>query len=174
MKAGYLQPQTFQKNTLVLFLFITAFLVKYLSFQKETACLPLLAGKSSDSTVSPTQCNNRYGSQHSQKTPWPIFSWNGSVSYMCLYIAVRLQGNMVLWTWELGPDGKNRIFLLWKPKSCRLKPARKAHWFIFLFVFNNSFGQVFEFSERKRLLVTPCWEVIWYYNFTLSGWQQVW
>ena len=103
MKAGYLQPQTFQKNTLVLFLFITAFLVKYLSFQKETACLPLLAEKSSDSTVSPNQCNNRYGGQHSQKTlPWPIFSWNGSVSYMCLYIAVKLQGNMVLWTWEWG------------------------------------------------------------------------
>lgn len=51
-KLGYLQPQTFQKNTLVLFLFITVFLVKYLSFQKEVACLPLLAGKSSESTFS--------------------------------------------------------------------------------------------------------------------------
>ena len=158
MKAGYLQPQTFQKNTLVLFLFITVFLVKYLSFQKETACLPLLAGKSSESTFSPNQCNNRYGSQHLQKTlPWPIFSWNGSVSYMCLYIAVKLQGNMVLWTWELGPDGKNRIFFLWKLKSCRLKPARKTHWFIFLLILTTVFGQVFEFSESNRLLATFCW-----------------
>ena len=149
MKAGYLQPQTFQKNTLVLFLFITAFLVKYLSSQKETTCLPLLAGKSPDSTVSPNQRNNRYGSQHSQKTPWPIFSWNGSVSYMCLYIAVRLKGNMVLWTWELGPDGKNRIFPLWKPKSCHLKPARKEHWFIFLRFQQQLWSSIWVFWKKE-------------------------
>ena len=58
-----------QKHALVIFLFIvTKTLVKYLSFMKETSFLPTLAGKSSDSTVSPDLDNNGYGSQQSQNT----------------------------------------------------------------------------------------------------------
>lgn len=49
-----LQPQTRQKNILLLFFFLySKNLVKILSFLKETGCLPQLAGKTSDSTVSP-------------------------------------------------------------------------------------------------------------------------
>ena len=63
-----------------IFLFITTILVTYLCFLKETACLQLLAGKLSESTVSPNQGNNRYGSQHSQSTlPWHLLSWNSTL-----------------------------------------------------------------------------------------------
>ena len=63
-----------------IFLFITTILVTYLCFMKETACLKLLAGKLSESTVSPNQGNNRYGSQHSQDSlPWYLFSWNSTL-----------------------------------------------------------------------------------------------
>ena len=49
-----LQPQTRQKNTLLLFFFhYSKNLVKILSFLKETGCWPQLAGKTSDSIVSP-------------------------------------------------------------------------------------------------------------------------
>ena len=42
--------------------------VQVFGFLEATCCLPHLAGKSSDSTVSPNQGNNRYGNQDSQNT----------------------------------------------------------------------------------------------------------
>lgn len=70
-----------RKTHYFIFLFITATaLVKHLSFLKVTGCLSLLAGKSSENTVSPDQSNNNYASQHSQNTlPWPCCSWDGAV-----------------------------------------------------------------------------------------------
>lgn len=70
-----------RKTRYFIFLFITATtLVKHLSFLKVTGCLPLLAGKSSDNTVSSDQSKNNYGSQHSQNIlPLPRCSWNGVV-----------------------------------------------------------------------------------------------
>ena len=58
----------------------TTALVKLLTILKETGCLPLLAGKSSDSTVSPNQSHNRNGILNPKNTlPWPFFSWHGTV-----------------------------------------------------------------------------------------------
>ena len=69
-----------------IFLFIATILVMYLCFLKETACLKLIAGKLSESTVSPNQGNNRYGSQRSQNTlPWHLFSWNSTL-YPSVYL----------------------------------------------------------------------------------------
>ena len=72
--------KTARKTPYFIFLFITATaLVKHLNFL-VTGCLSRLAGKSSDSTVSPDQSNNSYASEHSQNTlPWPHCSWDGAV-----------------------------------------------------------------------------------------------
>ena len=46
----------------------------------KSGCLPLLDGKSSDSTVSPNQSHNRNGILNPKNTlPWPFFSWHGTV-----------------------------------------------------------------------------------------------
>ena len=70
-------------------------MVKYLSFLKETGCLTLLAGMSSDSTISPNHSKNRYGSQHSQNTLPTSFlkTWYGG-SQECLYTTMGLHGNI--------------------------------------------------------------------------------
>ena len=65
---------TDRKTPWFIFLFIKTPLVKYLSFLKKPGYLPLLSGKSSDSTVSPSQSNNRYGSRHSQTLSLDLFS----------------------------------------------------------------------------------------------------
>lgn len=47
---------------------------------------PLLAVKSSDSTDSPNQGHNNYGSQHSKNTlTWSLFTWNGLVFPWCVF-----------------------------------------------------------------------------------------
>lgn len=54
----------------------------------------------------------------------------------------------------LGNLGTVCIFLLWKVNICSLQPARKTHWF-----FSSSqqkIGQVFEFSDRNRMLAPSC------------------
>ena len=67
------------------FLFIKATaLIKYLSFQKQSACCFRL--EISLTTDSPNQRNNWYGNPHSQNTlPWPLFSWNGIVCPRCVF-----------------------------------------------------------------------------------------
>ena len=60
-------------------------LFMYFSFLRQIGCLILLAGNS-NSTVSLSQGNNRYGSQPSQNTLlWPLFSWNGTVCSRCIF-----------------------------------------------------------------------------------------
>ena len=46
--------------------FRTASLIRDLCFLRETFCVPLLDGKSADSTVLADQCKNRCKSQHSR------------------------------------------------------------------------------------------------------------
>lgn len=92
--ARELQPQT---CLWFIYLFITIkSLVKHLSFLKETVCLSLLVGKSTDSTVPANQGNNRYGSQHSQNSfPRRVSSWTGAACSMrVFYTAQKLQGQM--------------------------------------------------------------------------------
>ena len=69
VKAGELQPQSCQKNTLIDFPLQQELWssFEFLSFLKETVYLALLAGKSFDSTVS-SYLGNNYGSQHLQNT----------------------------------------------------------------------------------------------------------
>ena len=54
-------------------------------FIKKQA-VAILAGKSSDITVSTSQGNSRYGSQHTQNTlTWHLFSCNGTVCPSCFF-----------------------------------------------------------------------------------------
>ena len=57
-----------------------------------------------------------------------------SVCYVCLHTTLKQPGNMIMWTWELGPYGKSNIFHRWKLDYCNLKSAGKAHWFTFLLI----------------------------------------
>ena len=48
--------------------------------------MALLVGKSSNSTISSNQGNNRYGKEHSQNIlPWPLFSSNNMVCPGCVF-----------------------------------------------------------------------------------------
>ena len=124
-----------RKTPRFIFLFIITTLVKYLSFLKETACLPLLSEKTSESTVSPNQDKNIYGSQYSQNIlPWYFSHWMVQCALGVFVFSSKAVGKCVFVNWVLGPDVKNRIFPLGKPDRCNLKPARKAHWFIYLFL----------------------------------------
>ena len=86
----------------------------FFNFWKQTknqSALPLLAWKSSDSSVSSNQGSDRYGTQDSKNTlPRLLFSCNGTVCPKSLYTPLKLHGNMFLWTWYLVPDGKRIIF----------------------------------------------------------------
>ena len=46
----------------------------------------------------------------------------------------KTAGRRVLWTWELGPDGKRSIFPQWNLNTCSIKLSRKTHSFLFLFI----------------------------------------
>ena len=93
------------------------------------------SGKSSNSTISPIQSNNWYSSQHWQNTLfWHVFSWNGSNVLGVSLHSLKLQVNIFLWTWELGPDGKRSIFPRWNLNTRSIKLSRKTHWFLFLFI----------------------------------------
>ena len=56
VKADYFQTQTWQTHWYIFLLITTTALVKYLIFLKETDLLPLVARKSSGSTVSLIRC----------------------------------------------------------------------------------------------------------------------
>ena len=71
---------------ILLFLIIIALVVMILSFLKQKGCFQLLAGKSSDKTVSCQQSSNAYGSQHSHNSlQWHLFSGNGRVCSRCVF-----------------------------------------------------------------------------------------
>ena len=79
---------------------------------------------------------------------------------------------MLLWTWELGPYGKCCIFYHWKLDNSSLKPARKTHWFIFLFntIASVKFWSFLKTRQNKtRLLVTSFWEVAWQHHFRVTA-----
>ena len=99
---------TDRKTPWFIFLFIKTPLVKYLSFLKKPGYLPLLSGKSSDSTVSPNLDNNGYGSQQSQTLSFDLF-YHGMV--WCV-LGMSLQSPETIWkhdsvTWKLGSDVKD-------------------------------------------------------------------
>ena len=107
----------------------TTALVKLLTILKETGCLPLLAGKSSDSTVSPNLCNKSHSIQYSKSTlHCPLFSWNGTVFPRCVFTKLwKSKETFLLWSWELGPDGKINISPQWRLDSCSLNLSIKKH-----------------------------------------------
>ena len=116
-------------------LFIKTTLVMYLSFLKVISCLPFLAGKSSDSTVSPNQDNNSYGNQYSQNTfPWLLSHEMAQCILGVSLFSSDTAGKHALWTWELVTDDKSSIFLIWNLDSYFIKPSRKTPRFIFLFI----------------------------------------
>ena len=118
-----------------IFLFITTTsLIKLLHFlKKKTRCMLLLAQKSPDSTLSSNQGTTGMAVNNTEHSPLTAFlmEWY-SVSFV-FYKALKMKGNMLLWIWLLGPDGKS-IFSLWKLNSCSLKPAIETYWFIVLFI----------------------------------------
>ena len=152
-----------------IFLFITTILVYYLSGLKETGSLPFVVGKSSDSTVSNNQGNNRYGSQHSQNTlPWYIFPWNGIVfpkSVFTQFGNCRETSFGETDNWGLIPKYD---FPLLNLDSCSFNPARKTHWFIFLFIKQQLWLCIWVLW-KKQAVCHFMLGVIWQYSFTLSG-----
>ena len=133
----------------------------YLNFVKETDCLPLLAWKSSNSTVFPTQGNNRYGSKHSQNIlPWYLFSWNGTVCPKSVFTQLWDCRDMCFVNLTIGAWWQNQYFAPvknWKDTASNL-PEKHPHSFFSLL---NNFGKVFEFSESSRLLMISSREVIY-------------
>lgn len=95
--------KTARNKTLAHFFFIkTTALVKYLSFLKEKSPFHFFTGKSSDSTFSPKQGSNIYGSQYSQN-PSPLTSF--------LYGMVELALGVSLHSFETA--GKHIFVNLW-------------------------------------------------------------
>ena len=66
---------------------------------------------------------------------------------------------LVLRTWELGLDGKNSTFTCesWIAAVSNFLENTLVH---FPLHFNNSFGEIIEFLERKQLLSTSFWDDI--------------
>ena len=81
---------------------------------------------------------------------WYIVSWD------CLYIALKLQGNMSLWTCKLGPYGKTSIFHQWMLEICSLKSARKTQWFIFLFI-TTALLSIWNFWKKQAACHLKLW-----------------
>ena len=63
------------------------------------------------------------------------------------HTALQLRGNMFLWTWALGPNGKRRIFTQWNLGS--FIPARRTYFFTFLFISTTSFVMILSFLKQK-------------------------
>lgn len=119
-----------RKTKWFIFHFIrTKAFVKLLSILKETDCLPLLTGKSSDSTVSPSLCNKSHSIQYSKNSlHCPLFSRNATVFPRCVLTRLwKPKETFILWSWELGPDGKINISPQWRLDSCNLNLSIKKH-----------------------------------------------
>ena len=124
----------------------------YLSFLKVISCLPFLAGKSSDSTVSPNQDNNSYGNQYSQNNfPWLLSHEMAQCILGVSLFSSDTAGKHALWTWELVTDDKSCIFLIWNLDSYFIKPSRKTPRFIFLFVITTLVKYLSFLKETGRL-----------------------
>ena len=135
------------------FLFIKATaLIKYLSFQKQSACCFRL--EISLTTDSPNQRNNWYGNPHSQNTlPWPLFSWNGIVCPRnVFYTALKQQGNIIFGTWILAPKGKNSFIPLWKQVVSASNLPPKPQWVIFLFITISALIKYLRFPKETGCL----------------------
>ena len=108
-RSSIIAASTCLKTTLVHFsLYSQTALEKFLSLMKEAGCLPPLAGKSPDSTVSPNQRNNSYGSQHSKNTEHSslnsfLMEWYSflHVFYKALYNAGKYVFFLKPGTWGL-------------------------------------------------------------------------
>ena len=114
-------------------------------FLKGTVCLPLLGGSLQFHLI-------RIRTGMTVSTHRTLFS-HGMVHCVLgvLYTAWKLYGNMFLWAWNLGPDCKSSIFLF---ESCSLKPARKTHWFIFLFSIASDLVKYLSFLKETSFLPT--------------------
>ena len=143
-----------RKTHCFIFLIKAIALVKFWSFMKATGSFRLQAGKSPDSIVSPNENNNRYGNQLSENNlPWHLFSWNGTVCPRCVFTQLwSCQETCFCENWELGPYGKTCIFHIYKLDNSSLKPARKTHWFIFLFMTATVLVKFLSFPKETRCL----------------------
>ena len=118
-------------------------------FLKGTVCLPLLGGSLQFHLI-----RIRTGMTVStHRTLISALFSHGMVHCVLgvLYTAWKLYGNMFLWTWNLGPDCKSSIFLF---ESCSFKPARKTHWFIFLFSIASDLVKYLSFLKETSFLPT--------------------
>ena len=118
-------------------------------WKKHTACHSL-ACKPSDSMLSLNQGSNRYGT-HTHRTLFPDFFSHGMENCVLgvLLQALKLQGKMILWIWELKTDGKTGFSPV---KAGYLQPqtCQKNTLVHFSLHYNNKFCQILEFSERNR------------------------
>lgn len=124
----------------------------------ERDCLPLLAWEVFWQDRFSDQGNNKFGSQHFKNTlPWHLISI-GMVQCVLpasLYNSWTAR-NMPLWTWEFSPMVK-AIFSTCGSSIIAASTCLKTTLLHFSLYSTNSFGKVFEFNERSRLLATSCW-----------------
>ena len=73
-----------------------------------------------------------------------------SVSQVCLYTVLKLQGNKLLWNWELESDGKSSIIPLWKLDIYSLKIPEKIPRFIYLFITTTALVNNLNFLKETR------------------------
>ena len=146
------------------FLFIKATaLIKYLSFQKQSACCFRL--EISLTTDSPNQRNNWYGNPHSQNTlPWPLFSWNGIVCPRCVFTQFwnfretwfYEPGNWVLMARTICSPSK-----IWIVAALHFPEKHTGSYFAL-----QQCSWYCAFWNKKDIIFSQ--EVIWKYTFTWS------
>lgn len=95
------------------------------------------------------------------RTHTPLISSHGMVQW-CPKIPLHgseTAGKLVLGTWELGLDGKDSTLTCesWIDAVSNFPENTLVH---FPLHFNNSFGEIIEFLERKQLLATSYWDDI--------------
>ena len=127
-------------------------------FWKKHAACHSLAWKPSDSTLSLNQGSNRYGT-HTHRTLFPDFFSHGTEHCVLgvLLQALKLQGEMILWTWELGTDGKTGFSPCesWTFAASNLPEKHTGSLFSSLQQQILSNIRIF---WKKQMGVTSCWD----------------
>ena len=74
--------------------------------------------------------------------------WYG-VSYEYLHTTLKQQGNMFLWTWKLGPEGKSNIFTHESWRVAALKQPEKHHGSFFLLITATTLVKYLSFWKKQ-------------------------
>ena len=166
MKAELSQPETVRKTDWFIFLFIITTLVMFMSFLKEKGCLPILGGKSRDSTFFPIRVKTGMAVNSYNTLPWPLFSWNGTLCPASIF--THLWNCRETYFCEPGSWGlmAKEVFSLCESRidEASKQPGKDTSWF-----FSSLPQQVMPSLctfKSIRLLANICWEVIWQYSFT--------